>query len=248
MIYMCATNSALKPSRRKFRSSCLVSLVLLLSITLAFCLLTLPPATAVTPDELASTYAPVLHFTGGEKFYPTSVDYIISSSVLKQRFSDGSNTTIDAAPTAQSLGTYTGTDLFLDNKNGTLDAIAADYASKASSVGYYAYVHIVTGGSTTVIQYWLFYAYNNGPLNNHQGDIEVVEIFLDASGIPQKALYSQHGAGENAGWGEWRRMIIIRWFTLRRDRMRTTSDLIRVRLVSRMTLWEATASPLNRLI
>ena len=169
---------------------------------MAFCLLTMPPATALSPDELASTYAPVLHFTGGEKFYPTSVEYIISSSVLRQRFSDGSNIVVDASPTAQSLGAHTGTNLFLDNKLGTLDAIAADYASKAGSIGYYAYVHIVTGGSTTVIQYWLFYAYNNGPLNNHQGDIEVVEIFLDASGNPQKALYSQHGAGENAGWGD----------------------------------------------
>jgi hypothetical protein len=199
---MCATNSALKPSRRKFRSSSLISFVLLLSITLAFCLLTMPPATAVSPDELASTYAPVLHFTGGEKFYPTSVEYIISSSVLRQRFSDGSNIVVDASPTAQSLGAYTGTDLFLDNKLGTLDAISADYASQGSNIGYYAYVHIVTDSSTTVIQYWLFYAYNNGPLNNHQGDIEVVEIFLDASGNPQKALYSQHGAGENAGWGD----------------------------------------------
>ena len=136
--------------------------------------------------------------------------------------------------------------LFLDNKNGTLDAIAADYASKASSVGYYAYVHIVTGGSSTVIQYWLFYAYNNGPLNNHQGDIEVVEIFLDASGIPQRVFGTGSTVQERTLVGAmWRRMIIIRWFTLRRDRMRTTSDLIRVRLVSRMTLWEATASPLN---
>jgi hypothetical protein len=199
---MCTTNSALKPSHKTFRSFSLVSFVLLLSIALAFCPPIIPSATAQSPDALASTYAPVLHFTRDEKFYPTSAEYIISSSVLKQRLSDGSNTTIDTAPTAQSLGTYTGTDLFLDNRLGTLDAIAADCASKASSIGYYAYVHVVTGGSSTVIQYWLFYAYNNGPMNNHQGDIEVVEIFLDTSGNPQKALYSQHGAGENAGWGD----------------------------------------------
>jgi hypothetical protein len=39
-------------------------------------------------------------------------------------------------------------------------------------------------------------------MNNHQGDIEVVEIFLDNSGSPQKALFSQHGAGENAAWSD----------------------------------------------
>jgi hypothetical protein len=175
---------------------------LLLSIILLICLSPGSSVNAETPEQQASTFAPVLHFTQGEKFYPTSVDYIIGNSVLKQRFSDGSNTTVGAAPTPSSLGTYTGTDLFLDNKLGTLDAIAADYASKACSIGYYAYVHIVSSGSSTVIQYWLFYAYNNGPLNDHQGDIEVVEIFLDNSGAPMKALYSQHGAGENAAWGD----------------------------------------------
>jgi hypothetical protein len=157
---------------------------------------------AQTPEQQASTFAPVLHFSQGEKFYPTSVDYIVGSSVLKQRSSDGSNTIVEAAPTPDTLGTHAGTDLFLDNKLGNLDAIAADYASKASSIGYYAYVHTVNSGSSTVIQYWLFYAYNNGPLNDHQGDIEVVEIFLDSSGTPVKALYSQHGAGENAVWGD----------------------------------------------
>lgn len=157
---------------------------------------------AQTPQELASTYAPVLHFTGGEKFYPTSIDYIISSSILKQRNSDGTSTLVTSNPTVYNLGSYTGTDLFLDNKLGTLDAIAADYASKASSIGYYAYVHIVNTGSSVVIQYWLFYAYNNGPLNDHHSDIEVVQIFLNASGSPQTALYSQHGSGENAGWGD----------------------------------------------
>lgn len=144
-----------------------------------------------------------LFFTSpGEKFYPTSVDYVIGSSVLKRRSSDGSSTLVDSNPTASSLGTDTSSDLFLNNKLGTLDAIAADYALKANIVGYYAYVHVVTGGSKSVIQYWLFYVYNNGPLNDHQGDVEVVEVFLDGSGNPQKALYSQHGSGENAAWGD----------------------------------------------
>jgi hypothetical protein len=157
---------------------------------------------AQTPQELASTYAPVLHFTSGEKFYPTSVNYIINSSALKHRDSDGSPTLVESNPTVFTLGSYAGTDLFLDNELSTLDAIATDYASKASSLGYYAYVHIVTTSTYTVIQYWFVYAYNNGPLNDHQGDIEVVQVFLDSTGTPVKALYSQHGAGENAGWGD----------------------------------------------
>jgi len=185
-----------------FRSSGLLLLILPLSVGLAFCFPSGPPATAESPAVLASTFAPVLHFTRDEKFYPTSVEYLISSSVLKRRLPDGSSVVVDLAPTLNSPGTYASSDLFLDNKLGTFEAIATDYSSKANSIGYYAYVHIVSSGSSTVIQYWLFYAYNNGPMNNHQGDIEVIEIFLDSSGNLQKALFSQHGAGENAAWGD----------------------------------------------
>lgn len=155
---------------------------------------------AQSQTALASNFAPLLHFTSGEKFYPTSVEYIIGSSVLK---ANGSSTIIDPSPSNSTLGGYLNSSYYLDNKLGTLEAIAADYSSKAASIGYFAYVHIVnTTSSTTIIQYWLFYAYNNGPLNNHQGDLEVVEVFLDSAGNPQRAIYSQHGAGENAAWAD----------------------------------------------
>jgi len=158
---------------------------------------------AQTTAQLASKYAPVLRFTAREQFYPTTVDYIIDSSVLRQRSPFGaSSTIIDPAPRADTLGTYTSADLFLDNKLGTYERIAADYSVRASSLGYYAYVHVVQTASSTVIQYWLFYIYNNGPLNDHQGDIEVIEVFLDNAGNPKQLLLSQHGSGQNAGWGD----------------------------------------------
>ncbi|MCX8150259.1 MAG: hypothetical protein N3D85_01970 [Candidatus Bathyarchaeota archaeon] len=158
---------------------------------------------AQTNEQLAAKYAPVLHFTAGEQFYPTTVDYIIEISALKQRAPFGvSSTVIDPSPRADTLGTYTAADLFLDNKLGTYERIAADYSARASSLGYYAYVHVVRTASSTVIQYWLFYIYNNGPLNDHQGDIEVIQVFLDASGNPRQVLLSQHGAGQNAVWSD----------------------------------------------
>jgi hypothetical protein len=179
-------------------------LTLLVSLTFALLLiLAFQPSTmAQTDADLASQYAPVLHFTSGEKFYPTSVGYIIGSSVLKQRSSGGTTPVIDSAPTPDNLGTYSSTDLFLDNKLGTLENIAGDYSSKAESIGYYAYVHVIRSSSSAVIQYWLFYIFYDGPLNDHQGDIEVVQVFLDNSGNPQEVLASQHGAGQNAAWGD----------------------------------------------
>jgi hypothetical protein len=176
--------------------------VALLAAVLLGVLAVPPSASAQSDANLAEAFKPILHFTSGEMFYPTSVDYIIGSSVLKLRESGETSSVIESSPTPENLGTYTTGDLFLDNKLGTLEAIAADYSSKAASIGYYTYAHVVRSGQSTVIQYWLFYVYNNGPLNNHQGDIEVVEVFLDNAGNAQTVLLSQHGSGENAAWND----------------------------------------------
>src|SRR5213594_1560808 len=94
---------------------------------------------AQSPTTLASTFAPVLHFTSDEKFYPTSVDYIIGSSVLK---ANGSSADVDHSPSPSTLGNYQNSSYYLDNKLGTLEAIVVDYASKANGLGFYTYVHV----------------------------------------------------------------------------------------------------------
>jgi hypothetical protein len=175
-----------------------VVLMIMLACTL-FLILTSQSVIGQANETLAAQYTPVLHFTKGEKFYPTTVEYLISSSVLKDR---DTGATVDSAPSVENLGSHTSGNLFLDNKRETLTAIAEDYASNPASNSYTAYVHVTNSGGSTVIQYWLFYAYNNGPLNEHQGDLEVIEVFLDSSGSAQTLLLSQHGAGENARWAD----------------------------------------------
>ncbi len=180
-----------------------MSLVLLSLVVVMLAVLPLRTSRAQTDSELASTYAPILHFTSGEKFYPTTVDYILGNSLVMLRNSDGSATPFSPDhPTKFNLGNYPGPDWFLNNTLGSVEAISADYASKKDSIGYQAYVHVYSSATSQVVQYWLFYAYNNGLLNDHQGDIEVIQVFLDNAGNPQRALYSQHGAGENAAWGD----------------------------------------------
>jgi hypothetical protein len=199
MIGMMRRINPLKSRAGVLRSSGLFLLALSLAASLAVCFSFRSSVNAQAPGTLVAMYSPVLHFTGGEKFYPTRVDYLINRSTLV-RHSTGIVEVY--SPTADILGTYTSSDYYLNNTLGTEDAIAADYALEAKADGYCAYVHVVSSGNSTVIQYWLFYAYNNGPLNDHQGDIEVVEVFLDSSGTPQTLLCSQHFAGENAGWGD----------------------------------------------
>src|SRR3972149_10824243 len=78
--------------------------LLFVALNVAFVLLAIlafqPRLQAQTDVDLAEQFKPVLHFTSGEKFYPTSVDYIISSSALKQRSNFGDPLLIDSAPTA----------------------------------------------------------------------------------------------------------------------------------------------------
>lgn len=194
--------SGFNVSHSKFRRKRVTFCVVALSVVLLGLLALQIQVKAQTDDQLAAQFAPVLHFTQAEKFYPTSVEYIIGSCSLKQRDSSGTSTVVDSSPTPGNLGIHTSGDLFLDNKLGTLENIAADYSSKAANIGYYVYVHVVRSGDSTVIQYWLFYIYNNGPLNDHQGDLEVVEVFLDSSNNAQTVLLSQHGAGQNAAWSD----------------------------------------------
>jgi hypothetical protein len=191
----------LKIASKKLSAYLLIVALCIFLIVGLFVAFPLQTAIAQTSTNLANEFVPILHFTNGELFYPTSVDYLIGSSTLKQRDSGGlSSTIVNSNPTPSNLGSFSGSDLFLDNNLATLESIADDYSLKASSLGYYAYVHIANTGTYKVIQYWFLYVYNNGPLNNHQADWEVIEIFLDNSGQPIKALYSQHGAGENTEW------------------------------------------------
>ncbi len=191
------------PSMKSRSSHNKLTFILVATLALAtFAGLFLKNTAAQTSEELAQMYAPALKFTGGEKFFPTSVDYVIGSSVVKFRNSGGSSFVVSSTPTPSDLGFYTSTSYFLDNKLETFEAIADDYASKKDTLGYYAYVHVADTASGKVIEYWLFYIYNNGPLNDHQGDIEVVQVFLDSSNSPIKALYSQHSSGQNADWGD----------------------------------------------
>jgi hypothetical protein len=179
-----------------------LSLFAILLLILVFALTFQLKTGGQSNEEITSRFSPVLHFTKDEKFYPTQVEYMVSNSIIKQRNPSGEASVVDASPTPSSLSRYTATNLFLDHKLGNFESIAGDYSSKAQSLGYHAYVKVVSAGTSRVIQYWFFYAYNNGPLNEHQGDFEVIQVFLDSAGNPQRVLLSQHSAGQNAAWGD----------------------------------------------
>lgn len=156
-------------------------------------------------SQLASMYAPYLHFVAGEKFFPTNVSYHIDKSVLYLK-SDDTNTLIDSSPTIVSISNYSAGDYFLNNTLGTFEDIAEDYEQKKESLGYIVYNRVTKEAENFVVQYWFFYAFNPGSLNQHQGDWEMIETILDSTETPLYVVYSQHFAGERATWNDVERV------------------------------------------
>jgi hypothetical protein len=150
-------------------------------------------------QQLALTFEPYLHFAAGEKFFPTDASYHIDNSRLYMKVGDTS-TLIESSPTATSIAQYATEDYFLNNPLGDFEEIAQDYQQKRESYGDKIYAHVTSESGLIVVQYWFFYAFNPGNLNQHQGDWEMIEIVLDSTEIPQYAVYSQHHAGQRAEW------------------------------------------------
>ncbi len=157
-------------------------------------------------QEIASRFAPNLQFVAGEKFFPIGVEYHISNSILKLK-STGGDQVISSSPTIEEISNFPSGDYYLDNRLGGLDEIYSDYSAKKESLSPMIYSRVSPGydpgRDTIVVQYWFFYAFNEGPLNEHEGDWEMIQVVLDQSGSnPISASYSQHLSGQTAVWND----------------------------------------------
>ncbi len=158
-------------------------------------------------------YAPVFYFESEEKCYPVDVSYHLNNANL-DTFEEGYELLLPVdASTVQlsSLSTlvpgineediqYT----HLDNTIGNVDdkKIIEDYQNKESSLGYKVYYRSFTSEGNQVIQYWIFYAFNDGELNKHEGDWEMVQVVLPSDGSSKWVAYSQHHSGQKANWNQ----------------------------------------------
>ena len=83
------------------------------------------------------------------------------------------------------------------------DNIVSDYQNKLKnnnpSVYPTVYYQINTSSGNTVIQYWMFYVFNPGEDNQHEGDWEMVEVVIPNAGQKWVAS-SQHYSGQKATW------------------------------------------------
>jgi hypothetical protein len=155
----------------------------------------------LSDEQLAQFYAPVLKFNEAELFYPVEAEYHIRNSRLMQE-----GIVIDGNPTASSISSYSDEDYYLDNKLGGLEEIANDYRQNMAGLPPVSYYRVSRSQGYTALQYWLFYAFNDGPLNEHEGDWELVVILINPQGIPEWAAYSQHHGGSRVAWNDVERI------------------------------------------
>jgi hypothetical protein len=146
-----------------------------------FILLVLPIFGLTVGAGTQDDYAPRLYFEGGETCYPVNVNYFLANAVL-------SNTTIEG----EIVPYYDAN-----------DNILAEYQNKVKNndpaVTQTVYYNINTSSGNTVIQYWMFYVFNPGENNRHEGDWEMVQIVIPNAG-DKWVGYSQHYSGQKATW------------------------------------------------
>jgi hypothetical protein len=93
-----------------------------------------------------------------------------------------------------------------------IDVVGKDYVVDAREMharrGYanQVYGHAKRDNSGALwLQYWFFYYYNNKAflyMGLHEGDWEMVQLRLGASGEPEVVTYAQHSHGERCDWSD----------------------------------------------
>ena len=135
----------------------------------------------------ADTYAPIFYFEGEETCYPIDASYHLDNSQLNCIELNLEET------------------CYYDNLYGTIkdDGVINHYQSVMNSYDFTIYYRTIddTATGSTIIQYWMFYAFNKGELNQHEGDWEMVQVVFD-NDVPSWVAYSQHHSGQKATWSQ----------------------------------------------
>ena len=144
-----------------------------------------------------------------ENFEPDPVQLMVDLALLRDLEDPG----FLEKPTVRDLRRWSKSDYYLD---------VADLDPKTHSVGDYkvayepvkaryqptVYTRVKEGSDDTVVQYWLFYYFNDWR-NLHEGDWELVQLnfpgqtakeLLESKEPPLFAAYSQHQAGQRMSW------------------------------------------------
>jgi RsiW-degrading membrane proteinase PrsW (M82 family) len=165
--------------------------------------------------SLARKYSPVLYFHSEEIFFPQPIEVLVSNARLKQDVSIWFTLNILDTVTLQDLVAHFDPSFFLDiwygsngesaainysaHRNYYIENLSPENGGPLPSV--YANVIHDNKNKKIIIQYWLFYYYNDW-FNKHEGDWELVQIILDQDETPEWVILSQHHGGTRRPWNE----------------------------------------------
>jgi hypothetical protein len=142
--------------------------------------------------EMAEKYAPVLRFSLQERTFPAPVDYFLERSALV----DFAGTVILEHPTFDDLETAA-SGHFIRFQGGAIESYQRDRSQIVPTV----YARVGEAGERVIIQYWLFYVFNHGSYNSHQGDWEMVQVTMSPEGSwPEHLALSHHHGGSLVEW------------------------------------------------
>lgn len=166
-------------------------------------------------QKLAEKFSPILYFHPDEAFRPQPVEVLIDNARLRQDISYWFDINILNQVTLTDLFTYQDANYFLDVWYGSKGV--SDYKNYSAHRAYYmeslspqaggppptAYARVIhdQANEKIVLQYWLFYFYNDW-FNKHEGDWEFVQVILDKDQNPEWVILSQHHGGTRRTWND----------------------------------------------
>ena len=171
--------------------------------------------------DLAERYAPIVYMKTktegcprgkGDVYYPTSVDIVLGHHDVALHDGADGDAVVKQAPLPSDL--YDGgEELYLDVPGDPHKPECA-YEQRfkelalSSDPTVYAHVFRQDGRDELVLQYWLYFYFNDWN-NNHESDWEFIQIVFEAASAeealtagPSTVIYSQHGGGERADWDD----------------------------------------------
>ena len=183
-------------------------------------------------QELAERWAPLAVLRdqsapcdrNGEGYFPAPVESVLGNPDVALKIADGTSSATDTivkmAPTAQDIANLDD-QYYLDfpgNPRRPGCVFETDFQEYAAAQGLkpttYAHLVVDEAEHRVVIQYWLWWYFNDWN-NLHEGDWEVVQAVFDADSIeaalasePIRYAYAQHGGGELADPGDRKLKIV----------------------------------------
>jgi len=209
------------------------SLLILLLLFLAGCTCLLAPPT-ISPqpsivsaeygEELAKQFCPLIYLCSEgeivENFEPEQIEIMLDTAVLH----DVEDPSFSEMVTLSNLLRWSKNIYYLDiaelepKTNSVAEyKLTYDKAKARYQPSVYARVKEGGGESYTVIQYWIFYYFNDWR-NCHEGDWELVQLcfpgctaqeLLEKVEQPFFAAYSQHQAGQRMSWSDMKDNALV---------------------------------------